>query len=65
MKMLKATINLWNWECVWEGVIQKGRGPAINNTYTVPNNENDNTNLTGMLVFPYLKDKGKKQKTKS
>lgn len=44
------------------GVIQEGKGFAINNTYTVSNNENINTNLTKILVSMCLKDKGKKDR---
>lgn len=58
MKMCKAIINLGGG--VEMGVIQ-GKGFTINNTYTVPNNENINTNLTKILVSTCLKDKGKKE----
>lgn len=57
--MLKAIINLRKWR--W-GVIQEGKGFAINNTYTVPNNENININVTKILVSMCLKDKGKKDR---
>lgn len=46
------------------GVIQEGKGFAINNTYTVPNNENINTNLTKILVPMCLKDKARKTEDK-
>lgn len=53
---LKAIINLGG------AVIQKVKGCTINNTDTVSNNENTNTNLTKMVISMCLKNKGKKDR---